>query len=256
MYSKKGLVEGDPSFSSISGLTYYFNIIINDYSFFYFIIFVISIIFLIKNFKEGKTKTMILLQIIFIYIFFTFLSNKDARYILPVYIFLALFTGDIITSLNKKKIKYLFILIIIIFGFLQNFSYNNKNIDFDYQIGKIKLIDLKGKYPAIGEFNIKEMLDNINNSNNKNKFSLCIASETPQLNDGNIPYYAMIYQYPVSNMKGNGCNPFGFDYTLIGPIKETWRSNTFEHSKEILKQNKNNFQEIYSFEDVTIYKRK
>ena len=88
MYSKIGPVEGDPSFLSISGLTYYFNIIINDYSFFYFIIFVISIIILIKNFKENKTKTMLLLQIIFIYIFFTFLSNKDARYILPIYIFL------------------------------------------------------------------------------------------------------------------------------------------------------------------------
>jgi len=259
MYSKIGPVEGDPSFLSISGLTYYFNIIINDYSFFYFIIFVISIIILIKNFKESKTKTMLLLQIVFIYIFFTFLSNKDARYILPIlpiYIFLALFAGEFITNLNRRKIKYLFVLIIIVFGLLQNFSYNSKNIDFDYQIGRIKLIDLKGKYPSTEEFNIKEILDNINNSNNRNAFSLCIASETPQLNDGNIPYYAMIYQYPVLNMKGNGCNPLEFDYTLIGPIKETWRSNTFKLSKAMLEQNKNNFKEVYSSGEAIIYKRK
>ena len=256
MYSKKGFVEGDPSFSSTSGLTHYFNIIINDYSFFYFIIFVISMIFLIKNFKESKTKTMLLLQIVFIYIFFTILSNKDARYILPVYIFLALFAGEFITNLDKKKIKYLFIFIIVIFGFLQNFSYNSKNIDFDYQIGRIKLIDLKGKYPSTGEFNIKEMLDNINNSNNKNSFSLCIASESSQLNDVNIPYNAMIENYPVSKMIGNGCNPLEFDYTLVGPIKETWRSNTFKSSKSMLEQNKKNFKEIYSLGEVTIYEKK
>ena len=256
MYSKIGPVEGDPSFLSISGLTYYFNIIINDYSFFYFIIFVISIIILIKNFKESKTKTMLLLQIIFIYVFFTLLSNKDARYILPIYIFLALFVGEFITNLNRRKIKYLFVLIIIVFGLLQNFSYNSKNINFGYQIRQIKLIELKGKYPLSAQFNINEMLDNINNSNNRNAFSLCIASETPQLNDGNIPYYAMIYQYPVSNMKGNGCNPLEFDYTLIGPIKETWRSNTFKLSKAMLEQNKENFKEIYSSGEVAIYKRK
>ena len=255
-YSKKGLVEGDPSFSSLTGLTHYFNIIINDYSFFYFIIFVISIMFLIKNFKESKTKTMFLLQIVFIYTFFTLLSNKDARYILPIYIFLALFAGEFITGLNKKKIKYLFIFIIITFGLLQNFSYNYKNIDFDYQIGRIKLVNFKGKYPSSAEFNIREMLDNINNSNNKNSFSLCIASESSQLNDVNIPYYAMVENYPVAKMIGNGCNPLEFDYTLVGPIKETWRSNTFKRSKAMLEQNKENFKEIYLSGEVTIYKRK
>ncbi len=56
-------------------------------------------------------------------------------------------------------------------------------------------------------------------------------------------------------MFGNGCNPLLFDFTIVGPIHKTWRSNRFEASKNMLLNNIQSFNVIYQKEEVKIYKK-
>ena len=79
-------------------------------------------------------------------------------------------------------------------------------------------------------------------------FSLWVKKVLP-----NLPYYSLKGNYPVRYMV-SGCNPLEFDYTILGPIVESWRSSIFEQSKTILEENINNFEAIYFFKGGAVYK--
>jgi len=252
----QGSLEGDPVFYSLKGLFHYLFVMINQYSLFYFLIFLFGIVTFVQFYKKNKIPIKnYLYSIIFIYFIFTLISNKDPRYIIPIYIFLVITSIFGIFIIDNKKIRYSAIALIVVFGLFQNISYNSQTIDVNYNINGISIFNSKGIYPHYSKIDIDEILSAINNLNNKEYFSVCIAAESNTLNDVNIPYYAFKENYPVRYMVGNGCNPLEFDYTILGPIHQTWRSGTFENSKSILNNNIDNFEVIYSSGEINIYKR-
>jgi len=253
-----GTLQGKPDFYSLRVLSHYFFIIINQYSFIYFLMFLIGVVTFIFKYKEKKGKKewfLSLLSIFIIYAVCTLVPNKDPRHIMPIYIFLVTVSIIGIYAIKSKKMRYILITLVMVLGLFQNIFYNLKSINVNYNIGRISLYDTKGMYPSHSELSIDKILSAINNSSGRKGFSVCIISETEFLNDCNIPYTTLRENYPVKYMVGNGCNPLGFDYTILGPINKTWRANLFERSRTILNENINNFKLIYSDDDVYVYKR-
>ncbi len=254
-YSSAGILEGDPSFNSLNGLTYYLFAMLSTYSFFYFLLFVVGAVLLIKYYKKREISIMLIFNLLVVYSFFTILSNKDQRYIVPLYIFLSSITAVGICLINNKKIRYAVIILVITAGLFQNIAYNLQSININYELRGISLLNTQGKHPGSSDIDINEIMLAISNSNKGIPSSVCIISESEILNDINIPYYSIKGNYPASYMVGNGCNPLKFDYTVIGPIEETWRSQLFEQSKSMLQKNIHQFKQIYSVGDVNIYRR-
>jgi 4-amino-4-deoxy-L-arabinose transferase-like glycosyltransferase len=254
-----GTLQNKPEFYSLSALSHYFFIIINQYSFIYSVIFAIGAATFIFKYKEKKGKKeclFSLLSIFIVYIVCTIVPNKDPRHIMPIYIFLVTVSMIGTYAIKSKKMRYTLIALMVIFGLFQNVSYNAKVINVDYKIGRISLYNSKGMYPRHSKIYIDKVLSAINNSSDGGYFSACIIAESGALNDSNIPYYSLKENYPVGFMVGNGCNPLRFDYTIIGPIHETWRSNLFKNSKSILDNNISKFELLSSpCKDVYVYKR-
>ncbi len=240
--SENGVREGDPAFMTLSGIFYYLTPLIEGYSIFYFLLFILSVLHYLlsqnKNPKKGNNYGQVLfINILFIYVLFTLMPNKDLRYIAPVYIFMSLFSASVFNILKSKNIKIMICCLIIMFGIVQYvFSFS--------AIFQTESAD-------IPDFN--SMLLPLNNFPNS---TVCIIAESRELNDVNLPYYSMHGNYPVRHMVGNGCNPVNFDFVVLGPIEETLRLPLFEKSKSTLDSRINSFDKIYSSEKIFVFKRK
>ncbi len=230
--------QGDSSGISFHGVTYYLSPIINGLSFFYFIIF-IYLLYKTKDFTG-------LYNILFIYSIFTLLPNKDIRYVVPIFLFISIY---LVRNISFKKHKL--ITVIVVVGLLLNMLYTVPSANINFGIGSLDILETKGKYPGSSEINIPQILQKMNES--KEEFSVCVAAESPELNDVNLPYYSLLGEYPVSYMVGNGCNPRKYDFTVTGPISETWRAYLFKNSIRTLEENKDSFVLVYS-DKYSIYK--
>jgi len=253
-----GGLARNSSLISLANLSYYLLAIMKEYSFFYFILFIAGTAFCIFK-KEGKKYLPYLASVILVYAVFTYTSNKDPRYIAPIYAFLAplsvLGAYWIKDIARNKKIGLAIIIFVIAFGLFQNIAYNSSTINLQYNVGNIALFDSIGKYPSSSQVSIEEVLSKINDSADGRAFSVCIISENGDLNDRNAPYFSMLKNYPVSIMMGNGCNPLNFDYSISGLIAGGWRDDLFKNSKLTLEKNIDGFEEIYSANNITVYKR-
>ncbi len=228
--------QGNPEFYTFSGITYYLFAIINGFSFVYFVLFLYSL-------KNKKTKP-VLGNVFFICGLFTLISNKDPRYIAPVFIFMSM-----VIACNKFIRKHLLVFIMLFAAF--NLAYNSSMIDYTFSIGKTELINTQSNYPFMSSVNLNSIFPYMTKTN----YTVCVVAEHNDINDVSIPYYAMKGNYPVTYMMGNGCNPLYFDYTVLGPIKNTWRQNNFLKSKQILQQNLNKFKMVYSTDTVQVYEK-
>lgn len=129
---------GDPNWRSFGGWLYYFKLIPKQLG--GYLIAVFSLIGIIKLFFDKNSKNkfyFIITFIIFIYLIFTFIANKDSRYTLPYlpFIFILASIGiSYLTSLLKLKQSLLVLLIVLTLVFassfnslikLSNFSDNN-----------------------------------------------------------------------------------------------------------------------------------
>jgi 4-amino-4-deoxy-L-arabinose transferase-like glycosyltransferase len=101
---------------------------------------------------------------------------------------------------------------------------------------------------------IKLILEQINHSPINNK-SICIIAENVDVNDINIPYYSIKYNYNLSYVIGNGCDPNKFNFIILGPISKSWRSNLFESSKALFLANKTQFEKIGNVSKIEIYRK-
>ncbi len=247
--------------------TEYIYTMINGFIPILFLLFMGALCFLLWNgFKDKNHLQPLLtpfLTIIVIYIVFSSISNHDTRYIAPIYIFLAVITAVGMMRLKEhipKKTGYVLLGIFLIGGVAYIFAYQSSRINMIYEPLGIPIMNTIGKYPDIHPrilgSDIIDALRIMNESRNKESFSVCIVAESQYLNDVNIPYYAMRERYPVSLMFGNGCNPRAFDFIIVGEIQETWRSQAFKSSKQELEENARSFQGIYHTSQMIIYKNR
>ncbi|MDD5431726.1 MAG: glycosyltransferase family 39 protein [Candidatus Omnitrophica bacterium] len=113
----RGILEGEPSFTQLSGWVYYIKAIISDISIFYSFLFLIGALFINKIKKEFKW--ILILWIISSYVIMTIFRNKDLRYIMPVLPALALITSFGLLSIPRLAIKRVLIFLVVIFGLTQ-----------------------------------------------------------------------------------------------------------------------------------------
>jgi len=173
--SPVGTIEGyigtSPSFTTINGWLYYpIELGLGYFIFPLCILTLIGIIYLIKDKKVDKI--FILLWILVVYCFFTFLPNKQVRFLLPIAFPLSFITARYCILLVKKfgKVVSIVIILLIIFNIYSaffNFIPNGRNlISFEKTIEE-----------EVGNFLIE------------NKGSYFMASETINLYPSNLMFY-------------------------------------------------------------------
>jgi hypothetical protein len=173
--SPVGTIEGyigtSPSFTTIHGWLYYpIELGLEYFIFPLCILTLIGIIYLIKDKKVDKF--FILLWILVVYCFFTFLPNKQVRFLLPIAFPLSFITARYCILLVKKfgKVVSIVIILLIIFNIYSaffNFIPNGRN-----------LISFEKTFEEeVGDFLIK------------NKGPYFLASETINLYPSNLMFY-------------------------------------------------------------------
>jgi 4-amino-4-deoxy-L-arabinose transferase-like glycosyltransferase len=278
--SSAGSAENDPTPFSFDGALYYPIHFVKGFSFLLTVAFIFSAVFIFWNFQKknraknknniiqnphhinsdsAHTSAVIFAQIIFSLVVFSLISNKDIRYIAPVLVFTTAIIGigfsavsrsTINSSTNKNRNKI--ILTGITIGFcllilLQNVAINHT----EFSTPVAMKFDFQQNIS-----NEKEIIDALNsiNADSKERFSLCIIAESESYNDVNIPYYLLVNNFNAKLAVGNGCNPWNFDYVILGPISETWREKNFLWSRDILETNKVAFIKIYNGSDLEVHR--
>ncbi|MBN2567512.1 glycosyltransferase family 39 protein [Candidatus Woesearchaeota archaeon] len=256
-YSGTGGLEGYPSSATLAGWTHYGSVIISDYSFLFFLLFIAGIMHFILTDRRNSVLWTALCQILVAYIFFSSVSVKDPRYIMPVMVFLAVFSGIWIIRLRWKKTRLALIAVVVILGCMLSGATQHPSISTRYSAGGVPLLDLAGRYPHQGTIDFPSILRSIQQSSGGIPSTVCIIAESASLNDVNIPYFAIMGDYPIRFMLGNGCNPKAFDFSVVGPIEESWRSDTIKRSRTMLNLNLDSFREVYTSADgsIIVYKR-
>ena len=96
--------EGDPMVGSLeSTLWYFWNLINNQLYLIPFIAFLVALVITLRNKMAARRNLLLMVFILGIYIAFTFISNKDARYTLPMLPAIALITCSAITAIPSRK---------------------------------------------------------------------------------------------------------------------------------------------------------
>ncbi len=252
--SSSGIAEGDPAFNTLRGCTYYLFAFIEGFSFLYFVIFACVAAVFIKDYKQNRMFMPHLMNIAAIYGMFTFGSNKDPRFIIPIYAILAVVSAAGICAMQNRLLKQGAIVLIVLLGTFQNIAYNSEAVNVKYKIGNVNVWDTKGRYPSKLKIDIDKLLRVIENDRGTRDVSVCIVAESRALNDINLPYYAIKGGYHIAFMKGGGENPLLFDYTIEGPIDRTWRSDAIQKSLTIIQNSRAFFEPIYHDGEVTIYR--
>ena len=223
--------------AGLGGLKFQLSEFVNGYSIVYSALFV-----LILFWPKKKEYYLWLANLVFLLAVFSFLP-RDQRYIAPIYINCALVSAAFLSRLRPQHIRRIISIIVITAGLFQYLSLGYQNLSAENMLLAEPVgIDIE---PALAK------MENYG----KKPFTVCIAAESEHFNDVNIPYFSMRGGYNVSYMIGNGCNPLNFDYTIIGPVEETWRSANFFLTKQILFTNPRSFRQIYDSGEVKIFSR-
>lgn len=130
---------GDPTnLISLANIFYYPVVLVNHQIVsIQFVIFIIGIVLAIR--LKTKASKQLLVQIIFLYIFFTFvLGNKNLRYIIPALPFLLLYAALGLDSIKKEASKLLLFGIYILFSIF--IFITNSFIKTDMGMVSVKLI--------------------------------------------------------------------------------------------------------------------
>lgn len=109
-------IEGDPAVFSIPSFTYYIRAAINGFP-------VIFLMFLFSGIlafavKWRKENIHLILWTVPALVFMTLISNKDKRYILPLYPFLALVSTHWLIYIGNRRAKEILVCCLLIFGLL------------------------------------------------------------------------------------------------------------------------------------------
>ncbi|MEK6911015.1 MAG: glycosyltransferase family 39 protein [Nanoarchaeota archaeon] len=244
----------------------YFNLLISELSLFIFVILLVACILCLKNQVRCK---MILFMSLPILIFYLLGVWFESRYSLPYFYVFALIISKGFFSIKNNFLRRLLIIIIILISLLQ-FSAISYEIDMHqkfFKIGSdsfaILKKDLSGVYFSSSEKG-KDRIDipkilNIINSSVIDSSRICIIAHSTQLNDINLPFYAIYYNYNFDYMLGEGCNPLNYDFTIYKSInkKASSRIPSFLNAEKILLNNSNKFELIGNLSNSEfVYKRK
>jgi len=117
-YSDYGVIEGDAELYSFESNTFYLFYLINfQTTFLAFIVFLVGLYLYIK--KKDKFLLLNIFCILIPLLIFTFISNKDGRYTMPIIIYFALISAIGFIKQNNKILISFIVGVIFIFGMFQ-----------------------------------------------------------------------------------------------------------------------------------------
>jgi hypothetical protein len=100
--SQPGMLESDPSVFSFQSLSYYSSAVYSQISLFFVILLVIGIIFLLLDKNMRDKAAFFILSILFPYLIFTLVKNKDPRYTAPLLVFFAVISAFWVFRIDKR----------------------------------------------------------------------------------------------------------------------------------------------------------
>ena len=184
-FASIGVKEGDPTVFSMEGWMYYITHMSNGMGF-YFLLFIIGLVLLLYKRKIEKSTFLLISAIVIPYLILTALSNKDPRYIVPIFPFAALITSKALENVSKnKKVIVLLIIIGLIHLSAVTFGYPN--------------IFISDK-PKREDWKIHELLDTIC-MNSKGGEIVVVLPDHVYLNGQSLEFYRIIggYNFRVYN---------------------------------------------------------
>jgi len=244
-----GSSEGDPEVVSLQSFTYYlFSLMSYQISFVFFIIFLISIIFLFKSQSLQSQKIILLSWIMIPYIVMTSLRNKNYGYTDPIIVAVAVISALWLSSLPNKKTKVSLLLILFVFGSSQlimpslGYAKISDATRFDTSLGTIELYNRYGRPPINENWKVEETLKEIlydarNNPRIQNRqVYMVVLPDTSQINGLTFSYYSYLNRLPIQSYNGAyigkeifAQNILNFDYVIL----KTGKNGNFAYQKTV-----------------------
>jgi uncharacterized membrane protein len=214
----RGAIEGDPGIYSIQSVLYYVFSLINDQiSLFYFIFFIAGMILLSKKSRDGNLIPILWIALPFIV--FTFIGNKEARFMMPILPAVAIVSAAWVVDIRNSKLKVFIISLILVYGVAQFFmmSYGIESIPdekkLDTPVYPTYLFHQEGywsRHPRTEDWKIQEILRNINETRQKTSPGIvCVLPDQIRFSAMAFTYYARLDYLPL-RIRGYAWNPAGF----------------------------------------------
>lgn len=270
-----GAIRGHPDIFTLKSFLYYLFGLINDQSFFFFVLFIIALLYLTK--LKSKNITFLAIWIGVTYLVFSLILNKDIRYIMPLLPAVALISAIGIERINNRKVKTVLIALIIIFGCVQFFavSYGTDHLpQREYIITSLGTINLFNQnlgfapHPIAEDWKTQEILEIINETRTYDTAIIGVIPDNPSIHTP-IRYYSYLYNLPFSITANGGYDPYvalKSDYVLTlkdekGNMGPWFLMNNINNATKLFKQNINNFTLIKTIQlpdksELLIYKLK
>jgi len=258
-----GSVEGDPVGLSLSSLWYYIEAVNKQAFLFLSILFLVGLIYLIIKVGLNK-KILFTISILFPYISFVLISNKDVRYTLPLLIFLSIALAYSLINIENKKIKSIAISILIVFCLLQT-----STITFGYPSFDVpNSIYPTPKSPIQEDWKIDEVLSTIQSQGIRQP-NVLILYDSSYMNWRTLQYYVFINQYPINIQNYEFINAYpqqleNFDFVLYVDEERstaTQQKIMIDNANMLFEANINNYIMINSInlsnkKQMEVYQRK
>lgn len=268
-------LQGDPIWNSWDGITHYIIQTSNGISFIYYVLFTIALILIIyfllknKNFNSEKNSivTALLLFIVWTTALFTYIANKDQRFIVPIFPAIAIITSVGLWKIRfKQKIAPIIILLIISFGLFQIHSYTSgyKLFGKYIMIGELHVLSNYNQYlvpPSKQDWKIEDILFLIKEDAGVSKISrpsVAIYSDIQQFNPVNFQMYAYANSIPIGYLRMGSRDYKKYDYIIIktDEVRIEWLK---EIREKIIKDKNLEEVKVFSLPDKSsakIYKKK
>lgn len=194
---KRGAIEKLPKILSMESFVFYLKLLPGLITLPFFILFLISIFFILKN----KDKIDLFYYILIPLIIFTFLHNKKDRYIMPLLPFIAISISYLILIIKNKIYKQLLLIAIILFA-LTNYIMATYNIPVNWEYAN---------KPQNKNWYIQEFLDKIEKDK---EVTLAIVPDHQYMNNALYSFYTKNF-YKNIKIIGIFNFPMFTDYFLI-----------------------------------------
>lgn len=262
-------LEDDPIGFNLSSLTYYFNHFSWQLSPILFWITILSTFLISLTPRGRKFAVAVYPTVLFAYLAFVLIPNKDTRYSLPLFIFFSFITAGGLSAFKGKLIifRHLFESVILIICVLQSLT-----LTFGWPNIKSSLYPLPTK-PNRSDWKIMEIVKNIQNNSDRLPLSVAVLPDHPYINSSTFRYYSTLghitTQYvsipePVNIIKARNLIN-NSDFVIDMEPVETAASQTFLRDNVIKARqeflfNRSSFIEIWSSElpessRLVLYKR-
>lgn len=229
-----GTIAGAPDVLSLKSFVYYLFALVDQVSFMFFVVFLISAIFLFKSPARQSQKILLLSWIVIPYIVLTSLKNKNPGYTDPAIVSVAVISALWLSSIQDRKAKISTLLVLFVLGSSQlimpSLGYNNLHdvSRFDMSLGTVALYNGHGRPPINQDWKVEDVLKDILSDAGQNPriqnraVYVVVLPDTDHINGLTFSYYSYLNRFPFDVYNGAYIgkeiftrNVLNFDYVVL-----------------------------------------